>query len=169
MCVTKNELKKRFDFYNNKFFNNKLKVDVLEFSGRLTAAAGKAYRRNGELMIRLSTPYFKKYPEDLDNVLVHEMIHISGIFNHGPQFHAEVERINADGTVTLNQHCIARASVNWVYSCEKCDMTDERSRRLSKFNTTPYMCSGCGSRIVERKVDDMEYFLEKKKRQESSS
>ena len=169
MCVNKNELKKRFDFYNDKFFNNELTVDILEFSGRLTACAGKAYRKKGQLMIRLSTPYFKKYPEDLDNVLVHEMIHISGIFNHGPQFHAEVERINADGIVTVSKHCIARASVNWVYTCEKCNITDEKSRRLANFGKVEYICNFCGGNIVERKVDDMEYFLEKKRLQESSS
>src|SRR5690606_15225155 len=87
------ELDQRYERFNRLYFENLLpRADdvTIEWSRRMTSAAGRCYTKRR--IIRLSTHYHEKFPEEVDQTLLHEMIHLL-VPNHGPLFHLWLRRI----------------------------------------------------------------------------
>lgn len=135
--------------FNKKYFDNKLPFDVkVVWDNRLVASAG-SYNwswGNTNKTIKLSPHYIKKFPEELDNILLHEMIHASGIRGHGERFKKEMRRINSFGW-NVQTHSKERA-VTHTYVCKQCKQTIKRSRRI---NVERYVCGKCGGKLTLKK------------------
>lgn len=96
------ELYSLFLKLNQKYFSNWLpKTLIVSRSKRMLRKAGVCYfytYSNGvikPLEICLSDLYLKRYPEDKDSVLLHEMIHMKlGHINHNLEFLCEMYKLN---------------------------------------------------------------------------
>lgn len=101
----------------------------LEWSNRLTASAGICYPRIR--VIRLSTHYHAKHPEEIESTLLHEMIHLL-VPGHGAEFHRWLERIRTQGG-RVERFAKERALppvARWRYTCRRCGRSFLRARRL---------------------------------------
>ena len=117
MRLTPKMLKRRFDDFNAKYFNNELVEPKFVITGsRWTAGMfnsdvmvstdddGTRYASElRDIKIRLSK-YLIKTPQILDNILLHEMIHYYGYLmnkdiegSHGKFFKAMARKINKNG------------------------------------------------------------------------
>lgn len=103
---------------------------TLEWSSRMTAAAGRCYP--AARIIRLSVPYHRKFPQEVPDTLLHEMIHLI-VPNHGPEFRRWTERIQALGG-RVRRYATERATPapapRWIYLCTRCHQAIPRQRRL---------------------------------------
>jgi len=149
-----NNLYELYEFFNSKYFNNTLpkSSDVLiEWSSRLTASAGICYPKPINPIIRLSTHYHEKFPEEIESTLLHEMIHLT-INGHGVNFKKEIDRINSLGG-NVKRYSKQRAKekkINWIYKCKKCSREYKRNRKFS--NISKYRCGACKGKILEIKI-----------------
>lgn len=103
---------------------------TIQWSTRMTAAAGKCYP--AARIIRLSVPYHRKFPHEIPDTLLHEMIHLI-VPGHGPAFQRWMERIRAMGG-RVRRYATERATPapapRWIYLCTRCRQTIPRLRRL---------------------------------------
>ncbi len=85
-------LEAAFHRLNVTHFGGRLPKAKVEWSGRMVRSAGICYPTRR--LIRLSRVYFEAYPDDLEPILLHEMIHLEHS-GHGPAFRAEARRVGA--------------------------------------------------------------------------
>ena len=88
------QLKKLFDKYNKKYFKNKLKISDIRFGKSLGLGQTDYNKQFPSITI---IPQLKKSNRILKIVLLHEMIHVLGIDNHGPKFIRRVHRLVRQG------------------------------------------------------------------------
>lgn len=146
------DLKMMYNKFNRKIFNNKLPKDVCVYwTKRMTSCAGIcSYKRNRftgeyvEFSIGLSTPYHEKFPNEIEDTLVHEMIHI--LYpnqSHGYAFKSEMGRINREFGMSISIHAKERAvekKYNYLYACDCCGYEYKRLRR----HKNDYKGATCG-------------------------
>ena len=162
------DLRKKYNEYNERYFNNELpeleagKVDI-EWSSRMTASAGMMVLRQSycgkvaDRKIKISTHYAERYPEDVDNVIIHEMIHILHPHdNHNEPFQQKADEINRKAEqlgeaikITVHASDSAKAP-KWSYICDSCGRDHTRQRR-AKNGGTGYRCGKCKGKLTERK------------------
>ena len=93
-----------FDDLNCTYWDGRLPSVRLRWSKRLHASAGLYSPSRREIVV--STRYYEHYPEDLEAVLKHEMVHVwlhgqrlrgrlVGEKPHGPAFRSEAVRVGA--------------------------------------------------------------------------
>ena len=155
------ELAALYDKFRSEYFRDKgtwlipSSAEVrIEWSGRLTSAAGVCYPKRR--LIRLSTHYHARFPEEVGATLLHEMIHLV-VPGHGPRFHRWIERITAAGGKVARYSKAVAAPPRWVYVCRGCGKEIPRQRRLPN-GGRGHCCSACGpkkGRLVERRADQM--------------
>ncbi len=122
----------------------------VEWSSRMTTSAGIYYR--GDKVIKMSPHYAKRYPDDVINVLAHEMLHIQ-CPNHGRVFRAAMRAINAKHQTRIRLRSKGRAKeAAWIYECERCGYKYERSRRYTR-NGRGHCCRKCWGALIERRND----------------
>lgn len=147
-------LYERYEEFACIYFDNRVPPPesvTIEWSRRMTSAAGRCYPRRN--LIRLSTHYHLKFPDEVNATLLHEMIHLL-VPNHGPEFYAWLERIRERGGV-VNRYSKERATptqFSWEYSCPRCGAARRTQRRLAhggKF----HRCRRCGVGVKERRLD----------------
>lgn len=135
--ITEKELKEKYDLqdmlieFNNQFFNFDFIEDVeIKWSKRLTRVAGNCWRyASGRKVIKLSVYYFRKFPEEVKSVLLHEMIHLE-VNGHGREFRAEIDRVNNElGTDLVSRFSQEAANIKYLTYCPECK---EISGRYSK-------------------------------------
>jgi hypothetical protein len=110
--LTLDNLYQLYQDYNRRFFDSALPFVEIEYSEKLTRAAGLF--RVKEPLIRLSTPLLLGQEQETKDTLLHEMIHVAqSVFNieerdHGPYFSAQMSRINqaahGDVCVSVTHH-----------------------------------------------------------------
>ena len=87
MTITKTEIREKFVYFNEKFFENKLAVPTICFKNNKDGVVGKfrCWKDECRIYINRCIEWTEK---DLDDVIVHEMIHyyISKILNKNPLF-----------------------------------------------------------------------------------
>ena len=118
------ELYARFHRYNVEFFAGKLPTPRIRYSSRMLCA-GQYIRSRMEIV--LSSKYHEIFPEDVDDTLKHEMIHIIH-FNHNADFKREAQRIGA--SVKAKAHSQLRLPARYVYQCKACKTEYPRRKRL---------------------------------------
>lgn len=124
----------------------------IEWSNRLTASAGICYPK--KRIIRLSTHYHRRFPEEVRSTLLHEMIHLI-VPGHGPEFYAWLNAIRRQGG-RVARYAKARAtphgSPRWRYECVRCGRSMLRRRRL-RHGGRDYIHAGCGGRLQETALE----------------
>ena len=118
------EMYNRFRHYNVKFFAGKLPMPRIRYSDRLLAA-GLYVRNRNEIVI--SRKYHELFPEDVDDTLKHEMIHILH-FNHDAEFKKEAQRIGA--SYKAKAHKSLKLPPRYIYFCRVCKTEYPRRKRL---------------------------------------
>lgn len=146
-------LRELYDHLHWRYFNNEFsEYDVqIQWSKMLTVSAGNctSYREAKKAIIKVSVWYYMQYPEDLEQVLLHEMIHIK-IDGHGKAFREEMQRIRAlGGDVRRYSKGVAKKR-KWKYECQRCGRNFSRLRRL---NIKAYSCI-CGGQLTEREMSN---------------
>jgi predicted SprT family Zn-dependent metalloprotease len=118
------ELYERFRRYNVRYFHGELPTPKIRYSKRLLAA-GLYIRDRGEIVI--SEKYHTIFPEDINDTLKHEMIHLVH-FNHDANFRREAARIGA--SQRAKSHPNLRLPPRFIYHCPVCKIEYPRRKRL---------------------------------------
>lgn len=75
MIATIEYITSRFNYYNKHIFNNKLKSIVLKLNNRITAGGEFRFFKHGNAQHIAISKKFDFTTNELDDVLIHEMIH----------------------------------------------------------------------------------------------
>ncbi|MBU8934311.1 MAG: SprT-like domain-containing protein [candidate division Zixibacteria bacterium] len=118
------DLYRRFDIFNWTFFGGKLPSVKIEYSNRMCAAG--SYSRQVRL-IRIGRKYHEIFPDEIDDTLKHEMIHIVH-FRHDARFKKVAARIGA--SIKAKAHPSLRRQPKFIYVCPLCDKEYPRQKRL---------------------------------------
>lgn len=113
-----------FMVVNRKHFGSSLPRVSIEWSKRMRVA-GKYYV--DQKLIKLGRKYHEYYPDEVEDTLKHEMVHIL-YPNHGPQFKREAARIGASGNA--RDYPGGKSPHKYIYICPACGQKYYRHRRL---------------------------------------
>lgn len=108
------ELQLRFQRFNVEFFKSKLPNATIRWSTRMRIA-GTCHRHRA--LITLSRPYHERFPQDVDDTLKHEMIHLR-YAGHGPAFKREAQRVGA--SIHCREYEGIHPRAKYVYACPTC-------------------------------------------------
>lgn len=133
------ELYRRFEAFNWTYFQGKLPRPVIVYSNRMTSAG--SYTPNGRV-IKIGRKYHELFPQDIDDTLKHEMIHIIH-FYHDAAFRQEARRIGA--SMRARSHPSLARSPKYLYQCPACLRTYPRQKQLRQ--------SSCGYCSEKSKFD----------------
>ncbi len=134
------ELYVLFRRFNHLFFNGKLPVVRIEYSDRMLIAG--TYTPSKRL-IRISRKYHEIFPEEIEDTLKHEMIHI--LFpNHDKNFKFWASKVGA--SLKAKRHPKLRGYYRYIYVCSSCGREYYRRKRL--------VMASCGKCTPGRKYDD---------------
>ena len=120
-----------FNRFNYLYFDGKLPRPVIEYSSRMTCAGSYTPVKN---LIKISQKYHAIYPNEIEDTLKHEMIHIIH-FNHNAAFKAEAKRIGS--SLKAKTHPSLRKSPKYLYVCPSCGLEYPRQKKVRM--------SSCGS------------------------
>ena len=132
---TEIELARRFEIFNWMYFRGKLPPTRVQYSNRMTSAGSYSPT---ERLIKIGRKYHEIFPEDIDDTLKHEMIHIIH-FRHDAAFKRVAGRIGA--SVRARSHPLLQRPPKYVYVCENCGARYPRQRRLRMAS-----CGVCSAR-----------------------
>lgn len=118
------ELYRRFDAFNWLYFQGKLPRPVIQYSSRMSSAG--SYTPNGRI-IKIGRKYHELFPQDIDDTLKHEMIHIIH-FYHDAAFRKEARRIGA--SMRARSHPALARPAKYLYQCPGCQRTFPRQKQL---------------------------------------
>jgi predicted SprT family Zn-dependent metalloprotease len=118
------ELYRRIERFNWLYFNGRLPSVRVEYSNRMTSAGSYT---PADRVIRIGRKYHVLFPQDIDDTLKHEMIHILH-FRHNADFRREARRIGA--SVRAKSHPSLRRPPRYVYTCPGCEREYPRQKRL---------------------------------------
>jgi hypothetical protein len=103
MIVTKNYIEKAFRKYNALYFNNELNTPIFKLSSATRCMGMFICDKIGNMTIKI-TKAFDITEKELDNTIIHEMIHqyifekkIKDTSGHGIYWHKIARSINKDG------------------------------------------------------------------------
>ena len=100
------DLEDYYTYYNKQYFDSKLtpsKFITLRLNKTLGVLAGRCVKTYNKTIIELNPIYLNLYPEELDSIFVHEMIHLITL-EHDECFLEEVKRISKLG-LEININC----------------------------------------------------------------
>lgn len=145
------KLKEIYNYFNENAFNNELPYLLPVFyNSRLTRAAGhcKCQRRYGKVKpveICISPYYIEKHPDELKDVLCHEMIHAKNPDAHHNYWFVHIaNEMNKQFGLNISVHSAEASCARYVYQCPICKDTWERSKRISEGS----LCPRCRTRLV---------------------
>jgi predicted SprT family Zn-dependent metalloprotease len=113
-----------FMMINREYFEGRLPRVEIEWSNRMSVA-GKYYV--DQKIIKLGRKYHEYYPEEVEDTLKHEMVHIL-YPNHGRQFKREAARIGTSNHA--RDYPGGRSPHKYIYICPACGQKYYRHRRL---------------------------------------
>lgn len=147
-CGINTDLAAIYRSHNAKYFNNELPQCVkLEWNTRLTRTAG--WCSNHDRVISISTEYADRFPVDIGNVMLHEMIHLRER-NHSDGFKAEMDRIHRlGGNVSLYSKGRAKLP-KYTVKCVGCGNEFQRDRLVS----SRALCAKCRCDEFVYKIND---------------
>lgn len=115
-------LEKKFDYFNDLFFENSLPETKVEFSKMNKEVLGQFFLKSKKILI--SDDLIKESELVIDHVLIHEMIHFytdffnlnSGKQHHGKAFKAKVDEINKKSN---NKYKLTLTHISMTINSEK--------------------------------------------------
>ena len=101
--------------------------------------------------IKISTHYHNRYPNELLETMVHEMIHVKYPYDgHGKEFNREMDKLNKKFDIGVRVFATGRAVVNFIYTCKKCELKYEKAKKLKEYYN--YRCT-CGGELRQLTLD----------------
>lgn len=155
MAFTITDLEKWYDEFNARYFNNELKRCPI-YINKTKRALGQFGRKRDwfemRCFIKISN-YFDRPMKDVQNTLIHEMIHqwqwvTFGVCDHGDTFKQKAQEINKQGWN------IARCN-----STEGCGVTKANANKI--YNVCIFKDNGkfCKSVLASNKVDSFKTWI----------
>lgn len=155
MTFTITDLEKWYDEFNARYFNNELKRCPI-YINKTKRALGQFGRKRDWLEMRCFikiSNYFDRPMKDVQNTLIHEMIHqwqwvTFGVCDHGDTFKQKAQEINKQGWN------IARCN-----STEGCGVTKANANKI--YNVCIFKDNGkfCKSVLASNKVDSFKTWI----------
>jgi predicted SprT family Zn-dependent metalloprotease len=118
------ELARRFDMYNYVYFKGRLPRVRVIYSNRMTSAG--SYSPNSRV-IKIGRKYHEIFPEEINDTLKHEMIHIRHL-KHDRLFKEEARRIGA--SIKAQSHPALSRPPRYIYVCPRCQQEYPRQKKL---------------------------------------
>ena len=106
LSIYQKDLIQYYDYFNKVYFENKLTPSdflTLRWNPNLGDTAGMCIKRYNETVIELNPIYLTFFPEEFENIFVHEMIHLISI-DHDAIFRDEIDRIKKLG-LEVTEYC----------------------------------------------------------------
>lgn len=169
---TSDDLQKRWQYLNERFFSASLPSIAIQWSLRLTSSVGMFASRGGPRTslgwssreIRLSRPLFARlidrtpYAEqELLNTIAHEMIHqwqfdlLKRRPNHGLGFLRKMTEMNRTGEVAITTYHSLEPEVlalsRFIWQCTNCGRIYRRQRRT--IQPGRHRCGACRGSLRE--------------------
>lgn len=129
------ELARRYAEFNLRYFRNALPPVTIKWSNRMRIAGTCDSRRR---IITLSHTYHTHFPDDVDDTLKHEMIHLR-CPNHDAAFRREAARVGA--SVHCRDYPELHPRARYMYICPTCGQEYPRVRRAQLYCGR---CARCG-------------------------
>jgi len=118
------ELYQMFDRINNEYFEGQLPQTKITYSTRMLIAGTFTPSKKE---IRIGQKYHEIFPDDIEDTLKHEMIHIIHL-NHDAAFKRLAAKIGA--SVKAKSHPSLRGKYKYLYYCPACGTEYARRKRL---------------------------------------
>jgi SprT-like protein len=138
---SEDELRALFDRFNDEFFGGRLPSVRIEYSSRMQRSAGSYHPT--DKIIRIGRRYHELFPEEVEDTLKHEMIHILHL-RHNAAFKREAERIGT--SVRAQSHPSLGRPPKYIYVCPGCGREYPRQKRLRM--------ASCGQCSRTRRYDE---------------
>ncbi len=150
-CVIPSEadLQLLFSRLNYQHFNGEVPDCRIRYNERFSNSAGRITYGGRPLLIELSPKHFRKYPEALEETLLHEMVHAWCYeryrdTGHGPRFRKKMRDCGL-GSIYHDLGSVrplTESSKRYVLRCEHCGLEALRRKRPGK----PASCPRCDKR-----------------------
>lgn len=137
----------------NKYFGYDFLDEVdIKFDKRLTAIGGNCRSRSKE--IKISPHYIRIHPEELEDIVIHEMIHLE-IGGHGTDFYNKMNEINKmAGRKVVSRYTAERANTKYITYCTECDeVTGTYSKKTRHLKNGTYFHGPCGTHVHAIEVE----------------
>lgn len=149
--------------FNDWYFNGELN-DIHVFRNTTSKTCGGYFKYNGtegiasnRAYIEICSLYVEKYPEELDSILQHEMIH-QYLYEkgydetHGVRFQHKMRELNREYglSISLTSRHASPSPYKQLLECNRCHALHKGRRRT---DTNKYKCS-CGGKLVENYLGD---------------
>ncbi len=149
MLPSEAELQLLFASLNNRYFNGAVPDCRLAYNERFSNSAGRITYGRKPLLVELSPKHFRKYPEALEETLLHEMVHAWCYdrfrdTGHGANFRRKMRECG----LTSIYHDLGHmrpgkeSSRRYILRCESCGFELLRRRIPSKLAS----CRRCNHR-----------------------
>ena len=134
--MTTEDLARRYDALNDAYFGLRLEPVAFRLSPRMTTTAGQFEPDAG--VIAVSRRFLQAFPDEVDSLLLHEMVHVATRDGHGRAFRREWQRLVRLGAPVPSvyrefRHCPQFAPSRprpHVYRCPVCGDHFPRTRPL---------------------------------------
>ncbi len=118
------QLHELFERFNWMYFEGKLPRVRLIWSLRMMSAGSYT---PSDRTIRISKKYHAIFPDEIDDTVKHEMIHILHL-NHDADFKREAKRVGA--SLKARSHPSLRRPPKFTYTCSSCGTDFPRQKRI---------------------------------------
>jgi len=143
------DLQLLFARLNYEFFNGETPDCRIRYNERFTNSAGRITYADRPMTIELSPKHFRKYPEALQETLLHEMIHAWCFarfrdMGHGARFKKKLRECGLSSIYHElgNVRPLNESSRRYILRCEHCAFEVLRKRKPAK----PASCPRCNRR-----------------------
>ncbi|HVA33963.1 MAG TPA: SprT-like domain-containing protein [Candidatus Baltobacteraceae bacterium] len=149
MLPSESDLQLLFARLNYRFFNGEVPDCRIAYNERFSNSAGRITYGSHPLIIELSPKHFRKYPQALEETLLHEMVHAWCYARFRDTGHgARFKRKLRDCGITSIYHELGNlrplneSSKRYILRCEHCAFEVLRKKRPGK----PASCPRCNKR-----------------------
>lgn len=118
------QLYRMYERINAEYFGGRLPVTRIAYSDRMLIAGSYAPSNR---IIKIGRRYHEIFPEEIEDTLKHEMIHIL-CPNHDHDFKAWAKKLGA--SLRARSHPLLRSSLKYLYVCPVCGREYPRRKRL---------------------------------------
>jgi len=118
------ELYQIYDRINDEYFGGRLPRTRILYSNRMLIAGSFSPAKNE---IRIGKKYHEIFPEEIEDTLKHEMIHIINL-NHDARFRQLASKMGA--SLKARSHPKLRGNYKYLYYCPACGTEYARRKRL---------------------------------------
>lgn len=143
------ELQLLFARLNYQYFNGEVPDCRIAYNARFSNSAGRITYGSHPMAIELSPKHFKKYPQALEETLLHEMIHAWCFARfrdtgHGARFKKKLRECGLRSIYhdLGSVRPLSESSKRYILRCEHCSFEVLRRKRPGK----PVSCARCNKR-----------------------